>query len=253
MITRSDLQKAGRDVMAERRRSLGEPPAAAEIEAYLRGELDPDQEERIRELLVAYPELARGIGADFPEDDPRPGEPGWVSDEEIARRLTALHDRMGTAPVHSERGRLLHFRNVPLALAAMLALVFAGLYWRSESRLRRMQDELVRPHAVSTTLLRRGGQRGGDQATTLENPPADVQQQLSIPMTDAMHYDAYEVDINKESGEVLWTIQRVRREDDFATIVIPHNALPSGRYTVSIFGISGRTRELIDRFSIRMP
>lgn len=255
MITRSDLQKAGGEVTAEQRRRLGDPPTPEQLDAYMRGELNAEEEDRIRDLLVAYPELARGIGADFPEDEVRPGEPGYVSEQVIAQRLAALHNRMDTAAgAHRERGRVVQFRSsVPFTLAAALALVLAGLYWHTQSRLRVLQDEVNRPRAVSIVQLRPGGQRGGDHSLTLDPAREDMQRQLSIVMSDMAHYDAYSVDIVDGSGKVVWPVSSVRRIEDVALITLPANALRSGRYDVNLYGIAGRTKELMETYSIRVP
>lgn len=283
MTTRTDSENAGRDAIAEqRRRRVGHPPTTPpsdppsgpptdpptgppsdrELDAYMRGELNAEEEERIRELLVTYPELARVVGADFPEDDPRPGEPGYVSDEEIARRLAAFHERMETAapaeqkgtaaPAEQKGGRVLPFRSrVPFAVAAALALVFAGLWWQAQSRIRRLEHDLTRPRAVSMVELRRGAQRGGDGSITLENLPEDMQREVAILMSDMPHYDSYAVDIVDATETVVGSVERVRRTDDVARITMPR--LRSGRYSIHLYGFAGSTRELLEKYPVRVP
>src|ERR1043165_304475 len=76
MTNKSEWQEANRRVMAEQREKLGEPPTADEMLAYSRGELSESEEERIRDLLVAYPELSRMYAAPFAEE----AEPGVSKD-----------------------------------------------------------------------------------------------------------------------------------------------------------------------------
>src|SRR6476659_9263771 len=118
MANKSDWQKAGRRLTAELRQKLGDPPTAEELLAYSRGELSESEEDRIRDLLVAYPELARMYGAALP-DEPEPG----VSDKEIAAGLQDAKRRLGIPTPHRRA-----WNYIPTTIAAALALVFFGLY-----------------------------------------------------------------------------------------------------------------------------
>src|SRR5436309_6784429 len=92
MTTKSELSAANRDLIAEKRASLGDPPSAEEMLAYTRGELAPGEEARIRELLIAYPDLARTLTAPFPEGA-EPDHPDYLSEHEFARHWKALQKR----------------------------------------------------------------------------------------------------------------------------------------------------------------
>ena len=59
MITKSDLKAVFDQMTAEERQRLPEPPTVEEMLAYRRGELSADEESRVRELLICYPELLR--------------------------------------------------------------------------------------------------------------------------------------------------------------------------------------------------
>jgi hypothetical protein len=141
--------------MAEDRLSIGEPPTAEEVLAYTRGELTPDEEARIRERLIANPDLVRTLTAPFPEAA-EPGHPDYLSDHEFARRWSALQKRRQ----RSDRG--LQFWRAFGAIAAALAVVFGALLWRA-------QTDLKKPQAVSELVdLYPDGQRGiGGQPNTL--------------------------------------------------------------------------------------
>jgi hypothetical protein len=90
MTDKTEWQEANRRLMAEQRQKLGDPPTAEEMLAYSRGEMSAEEEERIRELLVAYPELARMNSAPFPEE----AEAG-VSKEAIRDGWNDVQRRLG--------------------------------------------------------------------------------------------------------------------------------------------------------------
>ncbi len=64
MTNKSDWQTASRQLMAEQREQLGPPPTGEEIRAYKAGELTLAEADRIRDLLVAYPEVALAVAND---------------------------------------------------------------------------------------------------------------------------------------------------------------------------------------------
>lgn len=57
MTTRKDFDAAVESWAAGKRERLGGPPSSEEIAAYLRGDLSPEEHERVRTLLVLHPEL----------------------------------------------------------------------------------------------------------------------------------------------------------------------------------------------------
>ena len=112
--------------------SIGEPPTAGEVMAYTRGELAPDEEARIRERLIAYPDLVRALTAPFPEGA-EPDHPDYLSDHEFARNWSALQKRRR----RPDRG--LQFWRAFGAIAAALAVVFGALLWRAQTALKQPQ------------------------------------------------------------------------------------------------------------------
>src|SRR5215212_5892851 len=104
MISRSDWKAVHEDMIAEDRRTLGAPPTAEELLAYTRGELAPDEAERIRELLVAYPELAQALTEPFPEEDAKRGDADFLSDEQVAKNWASLQQRIHGTAADAARG-----------------------------------------------------------------------------------------------------------------------------------------------------
>jgi hypothetical protein len=69
MIMKSDLQAVLDELRTEDRRTRAEPPTAEEMLAYRAGELSGDEEARVRELLICWPELLRALMTPYPDDD----------------------------------------------------------------------------------------------------------------------------------------------------------------------------------------
>src|SRR5947209_7676384 len=134
MTTKSEFSAANRDLMSENRASLGEPPTAEEVLAYTRGELPADDEARIRERLIAYPDLVRTLTMPFPEGA-EPGDPDYLSDHEFARHWKALQKRRQ----RSNRG--LQFWRSFGVIAATVAVALGAMLWHA-------QTELKKPQAV---------------------------------------------------------------------------------------------------------
>src|SRR5690349_11643112 len=126
MTDKSEWQEANRELMAEQRRRLGDPPTAEELLAFSRGGLSESEEERIRDLIVAYPELARMYGEPVPEE-PRPGDADYVPEHQVAASLGALQqglrkrpDSAASSRDEAQRGRVLLMHYFPTAVAAVL-------------------------------------------------------------------------------------------------------------------------------------
>src|SRR5687768_11605132 len=152
MIRKSDWQAVQQEMIAADRQQLGEPPTAEEMLAYSRGELSPEEEARVRALLVAYPELAQALTARFPT-----GDDDSLSNEEVSKRWKSFRSRIHG---EAEGGKVLQFWRASTALAAGLTLVFGGLLWREMSRGPRVLPD---PHQLYAD-----GQRGGaGEAVTL--------------------------------------------------------------------------------------
>ena len=132
MTTKSELSAANRDLMNEQRASIGEPPTAEEVLAYSRGELAPDEEAHIRELLIAYPDLARTLITPFPEGAD-PDHPDYLSDHEFARHWKALQKRR-----ERPNGGLQFWRAFSV-IAATVAVALGAMLWRAEMELKKPQ------------------------------------------------------------------------------------------------------------------
>src|SRR6185436_7330472 len=119
MITKSEWRMADRQLMADDRQRLDDPPTAEEMLAYTRGELSPDDEAHVRERLVRHPDLVRTLTEEFPADGAEPGDPDYLSDEEFATHWNAMQQRLRPR----SGGKVVQFWRTFSAIAAALALV----------------------------------------------------------------------------------------------------------------------------------
>jgi hypothetical protein len=238
MTTKSEFAAA---LMAADHQRRIEPPTAEEMLAYTRGELPPEEAARIRERLIAYPELVRTLTAQFPEGA-QPGHPDYLSDDEFAGRWAALQKRRQ----HPEGGRVLQFWRAFGAIAATLALVFGAMLWRA-------QTELKNPHLLVQQVLMPDGQRGGGDAATAVTAQGEFF--LLVPFVGESAAESFRADIVAvNSGKAIWTSNAVRRNpDDSVMIVVPRRFFRSGRYQVRLYEINGARQEPLSTYTIRVP
>ncbi|HEY0158219.1 MAG TPA: hypothetical protein VGF28_13125 [Thermoanaerobaculia bacterium] len=255
MTNKSEWQEANRRLLEEQRRKLGDPPTAEEMLAYSRGELTGQEEERIRERLAAYPELARMYAAPVP-DAPRPGDADAVSDEEVLAGLEALQRRLGgsgtTATVH--RGRFAFRHYIPTSIAAAVALVFFAAFVQAESRARHLERAGLLPRILGEPQeLEPGVTRGGAAATMLRT---DGDAYLLKPrLRTHVRHPHYSIELHDAQGTVLWTNKTAQPGvDDAFQIAVPREFLRAGRrYQLRIFGLDGKTRSVAESYSLAVP
>lgn len=238
MMNRSDWQ-AVRDVLiAGDRAKLGEPPTVDELLAYERGELSKEEAERVQQLLVAYPELARAYATPFPADDD-----GALPHEVIDRQWNAF--RAATATPTG--GRVLQFWRGLTAIAATVAISLGALLWHAhtESLLPRVLPEPSAP-------LTPGGNRGlPGQAQTTITPSGDSVL-LVLSLVGPLDYEMYRLElVNNNSQKIVWTSEPLRVGPSSSFFVeIPSRTLPDGTYEVAAYGLRGNAREPVATYSI---
>lgn len=246
MSTKSDWQAIHQQMVAEQRRKAGSPPTAEELVAYRRGELSPEQEERVRELLVAYPELARSVAEPFPTEGAEPGDPDYLSDDEFAEHWVSLEKRLQPS---AEGGNLLTFWRASAAIAAAMALVLGGLLWRA-------RGELQEPRATEALLIEpSSGQRGigGPSATLTPSGSVSV---LLLAMQQVVSFDQFRVEIfdGSSASRSLWRSPTLQRgEDEMIVVVIPRRYLEPGEYLLVLYGVSGREEEKLADYRLSVP
>lgn len=217
MITKSEWQSVNRQLMADRREQLGDPPTAEELQAYMEGKLPEAEEERIRELLVCYPDLARSLAEPFPT------QPGFFE--------------MHAASLY----------RAAAAVAAAVALLFGFLLWRNQQE---VTDPRVSWKAVT---LMPDGARGIEQPIVLE---AETDYLLAPAILDQQNYPEYRVElvnVTTQPHRIVWSGTRERREDDTFVVDVQRSFLKRGRYQLVVYGVNASRREQLARYSIRVP
>lgn len=244
MTNKSEGQDVNRRLAAEQREKLGDPPSAEEMLAYSRGEMSAEEEERIRDLLVAYPELARMYSAPFPEE-PEAG----ISNEAIDQGWKDVQRRLGVT-VMPARARMRNY--IPTTVAAALALVFFGLFVQAESRARDTARGCDLPRVLGAPQeLESDGTRGVGSPTTLRK---DGDAYLLKPhLLNQVHYPHYSIELHDKNGAV-WTTPSAQPDEKGAfQIVIPHSFLRPGAYQLHIFGVDGEVRRDVGAYDAEVP
>lgn len=268
MIKKSEWQAAYGELIAARRRELGDPPSEEELLSYSRGELSEPEAARVRDLLVCYPEL---IAVLEPLPSPAAGQPedaDSLSQEELAQDWVSLQARLGAQhagrdawregdeetsaagwPVAGPALRRLRRWQLSAAAAALLAVVFAGLLVRTQRDLREPRYD------VEHRLLLPDGERGGAQQPPIPLP-SEAEYFLLIPaLVNAPRFPDYRldiVDLNGQGERMIWSASGLRRRsDDTFELWVPRSFLEPGKYRLVLHGLDGRPVELA-RYTVRL-
>lgn len=240
MITKADWDAVHDELAEERRRELGEPPTLEESRAFFAGTLPPEDEARVRELLIWNPDLARALVEPIPDERAMPGEPGFVSEVELERRWKALRTRMRRAP------RPVQFWRASAAVAAMLAIVFGGLLWRAESESDRLRRELTEPRIVSDQREMGGAMRGG--VATAADAEGDVV--LVAPLFNHPGYEKYRVEMTGGDPTTRWS-ETTRMDGYRFSVAVPRD-FPRGTYDVVVYGIDREGERKLEEYRVEI-
>jgi hypothetical protein len=241
MITKSELQAA--------RQSMGnganvEPPSAEEVLAYIQGELPETEEARVRELLVAHPDMLRAATMPFPS-----GDAGDLSEHEVARQWKSFQRSMGTVSTD----RSLNVWRTAAALAAALAITLGGLLWQSAEHARLLTQQLTEPRVAGYQLLLPDGQRGPGGVSTLA--PVGDSYLVATPILGAVPFDTYRLElVDLTTRRSLWRRDGLPRPDsDTFAILIPRQTFHPGMFQVVLYGVNGKLAEKLATYTVTVP
>jgi hypothetical protein len=252
MITKSDWQAVNEQMMAAQRRRLGGPPSAEEVLAYVRGELAPADAERVQDLLVCYPELARAMAEPFPREGAQRGDADFFPDAELEVQWASLQARRHArhAPAREMHPRF--WPRAAAALAAALLLTATSALWqaRTNADLQRALDEPRVP--ADMQLLRPDGSRGGEEGVTLSMRGESVL--LALPVPDDGRYSRYRLALLAPDQErPVWRSALLRRTDGEPFELFVRRAwFTSGAYHVIVYGEEGTRQERLAAFTVRV-
>src|SRR4051794_16785158 len=243
MITKSELSDVNGKVMAENRTTNGEPPTAEEVLAYTRGELAPEEEARIRERLIAYPDLVRTLTMPFPEGA-EPGHPDYLSDHEFARHWKALQKRRQ----RSNRG--LQFWRSFSVIAATVAVALGAMLWRAETELKKPQAVWEQQELYSDS--RRGVEGEPNKLTPNGESYLLVPGLGSDLGADKLRVDILDMAVNPP--RTVWSSNAISRTSNGSlVIVLRRDSLKPGAYKLVVYGITGARQDELSTFTLRVP
>jgi hypothetical protein len=247
MNTKSDWRTVNEQLMNDDRRKL-EPPTAEEMLAYTRGELSPEDEQRVRERLVCYPDLVRTLTEPFPDEGAEPGDRDYIPDEEYASHWDALQPRLRRSK-RSTQGRRLQFWRTSAALAAALAVALGLGWWLS-------LPGAASPRIVEQTeSLMPDGRRGGSGTTGLVQKRGDSSL-LVVPLINPRDYVEYRLElIRVKNNRTLWRsgVTRPRQDGPYAgfSVLIPNEIVDRGEYRIVVHGVAGKTERPVASYPVR--
>jgi hypothetical protein len=235
MMNRTEWQAVRDAMIADDRAKLGPPPSAEELLAYEGGELSADDAERVRQLLLAYPDLARAYAAPFPDDDA--ALPAEVVDRQWQRFRAGSHVESG--------GRVLQFWRTLSAIAAAVAVIFGAMLWQKENALRQ-------PHVLpEAEMLTPDGSRG-IEPPHLAITPTGESVVLTVSVIGANDYEHYLIELVRgDSQTPVWSSEPLRLPKSNAfDVEIPSRALAPGTYRIVVEGLRGTDREPVATYSV---
>jgi hypothetical protein len=238
MMNRSDWNAFRDALIADDQAKLGEPPTVDELLAYERGELSHEDAERVQQLLIAYPELARAYTTPFPSDDA--DLPGDVID----RQWNAF--RAGDHAGGGSGARVLQFWRGFAAIAATVAIVFGAMLWHTHT-------ELLRPHVLpEAAILTPDGRRGlAEQPQSAITPTGDSVL-FVVSLIGPTDYETYRLElVHSESHQRVWSSEPLRATSSNSfNVEVPSRGLPAGTYQVIAYGLRGNAREQVATYTI---
>lgn len=237
MMNRSDWNGVRDSLIADDRAKLGDPPTVDELLAYERGELSKEHAERVQQLLVAYPDLARAYATPFPSDDEA------LPDDVIDRQWNAF--RAGNRSGGGSSARVLQFWRGAAAIAAAVAIVFGAMLWQTHT-------DLMRPHVLpEAAILTPDGRRGLAEQPSTVTPIGDSVL-FVVSIIGPTDYETYRLDLVRgDSHKRVWSSDPLRATSSYSfNVEIPSRALPAGTYQVIAYGLRGNAQEEVGTYTI---
>ncbi len=239
MMNRSDWNAVRDTLIADDRAKLGDPPTVDELLAYERGELSQEDAERVQQLLIAYPELARAYATPFPSDDAE------LPADVIDRQWNAL--RAGNRAGSGSGARVLQFWRGLAAVAAAAAIVFGAMLWQTRT-------EQLRPHVLPEAVSLMPDGRRGLAEQPLSITPTGDSVLLAVSIIGSTDYETYRLELVRgEPHQRVWSSEPVRATSDhYFNVEIPSRALPAGTYQVIAYGLRGNAQEEVATYTIEL-
>jgi len=219
--------------------------------AYLRGELAPADAERVQDLLVCYPELARAMAEPFPREGAQRGDADFFPDAELEAQWASLQARRRARHAPAREAPR-PWPRVAAGLAAALLVTATSALWqaRTNADLQRALDEPRVPADVQS--LPPDGSRGGGEGVTLAMRGESVL--LALPVAEDGRYSRYRIALVAPGEErPVWRSALLRRTDGEPFALFVRRAwFTSGEYHVIVYGEEGGRQERLAAFTMRV-
>lgn len=269
MTSKTDWETAYRELLAEGRQSLGEPPTVEDLLAFSRGRLPDAAAARVREFLSYHPEMARALVEPLPfPEEIRPGHPAFLPDEALEQDWQAIQAGLAqpvVAGLASEELRdtgpgdhrsLRLWRRSALAASLLTAVLGGFLFW-TQLEVRRLQRELETPRAdVDRRQLLPDGERaaaGGQQPIVLRS---EADSFLLVPLLiDPPSAPEVRLRILQGEGKTaqeIWSASGLLR-DGSLEILVPRSFLQSGDpFRIELRGGRAGEEELLAAYTVQL-
>jgi hypothetical protein len=221
MITNDDWNAALDSWVAAERERLGGLPSIDEVVACVRDELPDGEAERVRALLVYYPELTQLLEESMPVEER--GEARW------------------------------HWRRPMSVAAGVVIALLSGAVVESRWEIAKLhRDPYVHE---SRHELRPARLRGGALPPPYELP-AGEERYLLAPMliAQAEEYRDYRIELVDVAAErVIWTTSGVQPVNGVFELSIPRRFLRETSYQLNVYGLAGGEAHALESFRFRVP
>jgi hypothetical protein len=234
MVHENDWERARLDLTTRGRERAGDPPTPEEIVAYSRGELPPAEEERVREALSYYPELAKMLS----ETDDDEYEP-LLSGAELAADWRRVQQRLPrtSEPVVPLSWPWQWATAASLALAAVLGVLYLNL-------LREKQQP--REHVERAVLLEHTPRGTGASLQALELQPSTEYVVLTLTLLDEAPAGPFSVEMRDTSTappSIVWKSAITRGRDGTFSFEVPRPFLTASEYQLDLYA-SGKEKPI---------
>jgi hypothetical protein len=241
MVEHKEWETAYRETIEHGRAHIGEPPTPEELVAWSRGELPESEEERMRERLAWYPDLAAALAED---DEAVEDESSILTREQVATDWELIQQRM-TSPVsphlaaQASAPRPARWNRWTTVVPVLTTLVFAGLFAQSRFTIDALRDELEKPkESVERIELHSTVPRGPVSARPITLQPSTKHLVLVLNVEEDLRANAFRVemrDLEAEPPSTVWRSSITRGSDGTFSIEIPRAFLTSRTYQIDLF------------------
>lgn len=226
MVHENDWERARLDLTTRGRERAGDPPTPEEIVAYSRGELSPAEEERVREALSYYPDLAKMLS----ETDNDEYEP-MLSDTELAADWRKVRQRLPrtSEPVVPLSRSWQWATAASLALAAVLGVLYLNLL---------LENQQPREHVERVVLLEHTPRGTDAPPQALELQPSTEYVVLTLTLLDEAPAGPFSVEMRDTSTTpppVVWKSTVIRGRDGTFSVGVPRSFLTAREYQLDLY------------------